>query len=243
MTCDDRAIVLGHPSYVWREGQERRLGLIRQFVSLEGARILDVGCGLGLYARRLRELGSEVYGVDIDPERVREASKSLPNIEEASAESLPYPEGFFDVVLSHEVLEHVPDDVAATREAYRVLRRGGHLVVFAPNRLYPFETHGIYWCGKYRFGNIPLVNYLPDTWRDRLCPHVRAYTRRGLRQLLDGLHGRVVVHRRIFAGYDSIAVRKPRLARLLRRLTYPLEGTPLQVLGLSHFLVYEKAQA
>ena len=243
MTSDDRAIFLGHPSYVWREGQERRIGLIRQFVSLEGARILDVGCGLGLYAHRLRELGGEVYGVDIDPERVREASKSLPNIQEASAECLPYPEGFFDVVLSHEVLEHVPDDVAATREAYRVLKRGGHLVVFAPNRLYPFETHGIYWHGEYRFGNIPLVNYLPDTWRDQLCPHVRAYTRRGLRRLFDGLRGRVVVHRRIFAGYDSIAARKPRLARLLRRVTYPLEGTPLQILGLSHFLVYEKAQA
>lgn len=242
MSCNDRAIVLGHPSYVWREGQERRLALIRRHVSLEGARILDVGCGLGLYVRRFRDFSDEVYGVDVDPERVREASRSLPNIEEASAETLPYPEGFFDVVLSHEVLEHVPDDVAATREAHRVLTPGGHLVVFAPNRLYPFETHGMYWQGKYRFGNVPLVNYLPDAWRKRLCPHVRAYTRRGLRRLFDGLSGRFVVHCCIFAGYDSIALTKPALAGFLRRVTYCLEGTPLQILGLSHFLVYEKVE-
>ncbi len=47
-------------------------------------------------------------------------------------------------------------------EIFRVLKPGGRLVLFCPNRGYPFETHGIYWRGKYHFGNIPLVNYLPQ---------------------------------------------------------------------------------
>jgi SAM-dependent methyltransferase len=238
----DKAITLGHPSYVWRAGQERRAMLIRQVARLEGARLLDAGCGLGLYMRRLRELGAEVYGVDIDPERVREASLELPHVQQASAEELPHPDGFFDLVLSHEVLEHVPDDRRAVREAYRVLKPSGRLVVFVPNRLYPFETHGFYWRGRYHFGNIPLVNYLPDRWRDRLCPHVRAYTRAGLLRLLEGLPGRVVTHRVIYAGYDNIVARWPLLGRVLRAATYALERTPLQVLGLSHFLVFEKSQ-
>ena len=46
------------------------------------------------------------------------------------------------------------------------LKPGGTIVAFAPNRLYPFETHGAYFGGRYVFGNIPLVNWLPDPLRD-----------------------------------------------------------------------------
>ncbi len=241
MHSDEKAIVLGHPSYVWRAGQERRFALIGRYAALDGARILDVGCGLGLYVRRFRDFSSQVYGIDIDPARVRDASADLPNIREGSAQALPYENDAFDLVLSHEVLEHVPDDVEAVREAYRVLRPGGRLVVFVPNRYYPFETHGVFWRGRYHYGNIPLVNYLPNSLRAKLCPHVRAYTVRGLRRLFAGHEGRIVVHKRIFAGYDNIEARYPALGALLKRVTYALENTPLQVLGLSHFLVFEKA--
>ncbi len=55
-------------------------------------------------------------------------------------------------------------------------------MLFCPNRGYPFETHGIYWRGKYKFGNIPLVNYLPRSLRDKLAPHVQIYTRRDLKK-------------------------------------------------------------
>ena len=240
MHRDEKAIYLGHPSYVWRAGLERRFSLIRQQMPLEGKRILDVGCGLGLYVRRFRDFTPEVYGVDIDPERVAEASQTLPNIQQASAEILPFPDNFFDLVLLHEILEHVPDDHAAAREAHRVLKPGGRMVIFVPNRWYPFETHGCYWRGQYHFGNIPLVNYLPTPWRNRLCPHVRAYTRRALEELLAGLPGRVVSYRCIFAGYDNILAARPALGRLLQRVTYALEKTPLQSLGLSHVIVLEK---
>jgi len=182
-----------------------------------------------------------VHGVDIDADKVRRAGLTLPNIEQASAECLPYRDESFDVVLLHEVLEHVRDDRAAVTEAYRVLRPGGHIVIFAPNRLYPFETHGAYWRDEYHFGNIPLINYLPNKLRARLCPHVRAYTRKSLLCLFQGLPGRILTQRRIFPGYDNIVARRPLLGRFLRRVTYALERTPLQFVGLSHFLVYKKA--
>ncbi|MGD8465253.1 MAG: class I SAM-dependent methyltransferase [Anaerolineae bacterium] len=244
----DRAITLGHPSYVWGFGQERRLDLIRRYAPLEQRRILDVGCGLGMYVRAFRRFSSDVYGVDIDEERVVEASRELPNLSVASAEALPFPDGTFDVVLSHEVVEHVKDDRRALADAVRVLRRpqasanrpGGRLVIFAPNRLYPFETHGAYWRGEYHFGNIPLVNYLPNRWRDRFCPHVKAYTRHGVRRLVDGLPVRVVVHTQIFPGYDKVVRRRPTLGPLLRRATYLLERTPFRIVGLSHLLVVER---
>jgi SAM-dependent methyltransferase len=248
---EDKAITLGHPSYVWRFGQERRLDLIRRYVPLEHRTILDVGCGLGMYVRAFRRFSQDVYGVDIDVEKVIQASRELPNISAAPAENLPYPSGMFDAVLLHEVIEHVADDGQALSEAVRVLREpergengngrhGGRLVVFAPNRLYPFETHGVYWRGHYHFGNIPLANYLPARLRRHLCPHVRAYTAHELRGLLAAHPVRLVVHTQIYPGYDNVARRHPALGRLLRGATYFLEHTPLRLFGLSHFVVVEK---
>jgi SAM-dependent methyltransferase len=238
---EDKAIILGHPSYVWRYGQERRLGLINRYAPLAGKRILDVGCGLGMYVRAFRRFSDEVYGVDIDTEKVAEASQELPHIHAASAEALPFPDGFFDVVLSHEVLEHLGDDRRGVEEASRVLKPGGRLVVFVPNRLWLFETHGIYWRGEYRFGNYPLVNWLPDRWRDRLAPHVRAYTRRSLRALFVGLPLRVIHHGTIYPGFDNVVARHAALARLVRGVAYTCEKLPpLNACGLSHLLVVER---
>lgn len=243
MTVEEReAAVLGCPSYLWRFGQERRLSLIKRYAPLTDKTILDVGCGLGTYVERFRNFSDRVYGVDLEASRVAEAVRRLPNLATARAEELPFPQDQFDVVLLHEVIEHVEDDRGVVQEAYRVTKPQGRIVIFAPNRLYPFETHGIYWRGRYRFGNIPLANYLPDSLRRRLVPHVRAYTRGGLLHLFEGLPHRIIVHTQIYPGYDKIEARNPTLAGLFRRLTYALERTPLRLFALSHFLVVEKRE-
>ncbi len=243
MTLAEReAAVLGCPSYLWRFGQERRLALIDRYTPLADKMILDVGCGLGTYVERFRRFSDRVYGVDLEASRVAKAARRVPNLAASRAEELPFPQGCFDVVLLHEVIEHVEDDREVVQEAYRVTKAQGRIVIFAPNRLYPFETHGVYWRGRYRFGNFPLVNYLPDNLRRRLVPHVRAYTRGGLLRLFEGLPCEIVVHTQIYPGYDEIEARSPSLARFLRRLTYALERTPLRLLALSHFLVVEKRE-
>ncbi len=228
-------VALGNPSFVWRSGQDRRLNLIRRFVPLEGARILDVGCGIGTYVRKLGELSPQAYGVDLDAARVAQGQRD--RLAVAVSEQLPFESGAFDLVLLNEVIEHVRDDAATLREACRVVRPGGHVVVYAPNRFYPFETHGVYLRKRYVFGNIPLVNYLPDMLRRRLVPHARAYTSRGIRRIMSGLSATVLVHTYAYPGFDNIAARSPTVTRLLRGLFYRLEDTPLRVFGLSHFIV------
>ena len=207
-----------------------------------GARVLVDGCGVGMYVRALRAFTPHVYALDIEAERVAEAAGVVPDahFSVAAAEMLPYREGSFDLVLSHEVIEHVADDVRVMREMVRVLRPGGRAIVFCPNRLYPFETHGHYWRGRYHFGNTPFINWLPNGLRHRLAPHVRAYTGRDLRTLLHGLPVRVVYHTQIYPGYDNVVARRPLLGRVLRTFTYTAERTPLRVFGLSHLLVVEK---
>jgi SAM-dependent methyltransferase len=232
---------LGNPSYVWRFGQERRLEMIRRYVPLEGATVLDLGCGIGAYVRRFDELGATAYGLDIDAARVRRGVEAgVARLSAGVGEQLPFRDASFDGVLLNEVIEHVDDDRATLREALRVTKPGGHVVVFAPNRLYPFETHGVYLGKRYVFGNIPLVNYLPTPLRNRLVPHARAYTKASLAAITRGLPGRWIAWTVIYPGFDNVLARQPTLGRWLRELTYRLEGTWLHRFGLSHLLVLER---
>lgn len=230
----------GAPSFVWRAGQERRLDLVRSHTALQGRRVLDAGCGVGMYMAAFQREGALVFGVEIEGDRAAEASRLVGNTAIGSVESLPFADASFDVVFSHEVLEHVGDDKRALAEMARVVHPGGQIILFVPNRLYPFETHGIEWRGRYHFGNIPFVNYLPARWRDRLCPHARAYTARDIRALFAGTPLAITHHSQIYPGFDNIVARRPALGRLLRGFFYFLERTPLRLFGLSHFVVAQR---
>jgi ubiquinone/menaquinone biosynthesis C-methylase UbiE len=240
MTHSDLAALRGEPSYVWRSGQERRLKMIEHWAKLDDARVLEHGGGLGMYASQIRRrYRAQVDLFDIEQERVHEALSEIPNALVAAAEQLPYASDTFDTLFSNEVIEHVNDDRASMSEIVRVLKVGGRAVIFCPNRWYPFETHGHYWKGEYHFGNTPLINYLPDAWRNQLVPHVRAYTKSSLSALWQNLPAKVVHHSRIYGGYDNIIARLGALGKVLHGL-YALEGTPFDTWGLSHLVVLEK---
>jgi SAM-dependent methyltransferase len=211
-------------------------------------RILENGCGVGMYVEKLSAFGGTVIGLEFDFDRTRDARARSPHILNGAGEAIPLPSATIDLILSHEVIEHVQDDRAAVREMIRVLRSpdpasgkpGGCIALFCPNRGYPFETHGIYWRGRYKFGNIPLVNYLPRALRDKLAPHVRVYSRRDLAKLFEGLPVRFIEQTVIFGAYDNIIARFGAFGRVLRAALQWLEKTPLRGLGLSHFWVVEK---
>lgn len=236
-----KAAERGNPSFVWRTGQQRRMRMIHdavgQFIT---GRVLVDGCGIGMYLSQLVASAQQAVGLDIEYERCVEAHQLTSAVLCGAGENLPLPANTFDLVLSHEVLEHVKDDRAAVAEIVRVLRPGARLVLFCPNRGYPFETHGIYWRNRYHFGNIPLVNYLPRRWRDRLAPHVRVYTHRDLACLFEGLAVRFVSRTVIFGAYDNLINRFGLVGKTIRFLLQFLERTPLRILGLSHFWVVEK---
>lgn len=236
----EKIIRLGKPSYLWRTGQRRRLEMVKKHVPLEGKKILDVGCGVGTYLKAFKQFSDDLYGTEFDPQRAKEAKKVTPNISVASAEKLPFGEAVFDVVFSHEVLEHVKDDRRAVEEAARVLKLGGYLVLFIPNRLFPFETHGFYLGKRYIFGNIPLIGYLPNFLRKKFAPHVRAYTTGEVKRLFAGLPVRLWRITQIYPGFDKIFARIPLLGDLLRRIFYFLEKTPFKIFGLSHFVIVQK---
>lgn len=244
-----RAAIRGEPSYVWRAGQERRFEMIRAAAGERiNGRLLDIGCGIGVYLERLSQFSALSSGIEFDISHARSAREKGLSVAQAAGEMLPFPKGTFDLVLSHEVLEHVQDDKASLNEIVRVLKipqpesgqLGGRLILFVPNKGYPVETHGIYLRGRYRFGNIPLINYLPRGLRNSLAPHVRVYSRRDLDRLFSQLPLQTVERKIIFGAYDNLIAKWPKLGRGIRWLLHKLEKTPLQFFGLSHFWVLER---
>ncbi|MDO9545495.1 MAG: class I SAM-dependent methyltransferase [Pelolinea sp.] len=236
-----KAAQRGEPSYVWRAGQERRLAMIREH-GAENVRgkLLVNGCGVGEYLARLATDAELAVGLDIELPRLLNAKKSNAHLVCAAGEHLPFRSKEFTAVLSNEVIEHVEDDRLAIKESSRSLKTGGVFILFCPNRGYPFETHGVYWRGRYYFGNKLFVNYLPCGLRDRLAPHVRVYSRRDLHKLFNGLPLIAELKTTIFGAYDNIIEKSSFIGKVLRAILQFLEATPLKRLGLSHFWVLRK---
>lgn len=102
---------------------------------LRGKRVLDVGCGDGSYSILAAQRGAHVVGVDLSFGMLESAQRRAKACGvcvqwcQASAESLPFPSGSFDVVMAVTLLCFVKEPLLAAREASRVLRLGGSLVV------------------------------------------------------------------------------------------------------------------
>ena len=108
---------------------------MRSLVDPIGLRVADTGCGGGIYTRAWSNLGSvSVVGVDFSAQMVtdaREASASWPGLSfiQGDATATGLPDATFDVVFSRAVVHHLPDILAAFKEAHRILNLGGTLIV------------------------------------------------------------------------------------------------------------------
>ena len=113
---------------------------------IENGRILDVGCGSGRFLKWLKEHGWDVYGVELSEKAAQNAAKSGLNVFCGELQDAGYSSGSFDAILINQVLEHVHDPMAILREANRLLKNGGRLIVGVPNiESYESRIFGEYW--------------------------------------------------------------------------------------------------
>jgi ubiquinone/menaquinone biosynthesis C-methylase UbiE len=111
----------------------RLAALFERLAPLEGRLILDVGCGKGRFARRLRERGAQVIGLDASAGMLQSAG-DLPRVR-ATARRLPFGQASFDGAIAVEIFEHLAAESvdSVCGEVARVLKPGGTFVVIDKN--------------------------------------------------------------------------------------------------------------
>lgn len=101
-------------------------------------KVLEVGCGRGIFLDRLvAEFRIRASGVDISKKAIAEAKKesiATHNLKVADACELPFPDSFFNIVISFDTLEHIKEQEKAMSEMVRVLRSGGKILIYTINK-------------------------------------------------------------------------------------------------------------
>jgi len=157
-----------------------------------GDKVLDLGCGFGRHAFEAARRGADVVALDAGRDEVEGVAATFAAMVDAGelleedlhtaavqgdALHLPFPDATFDRVICSEVLEHIPDDVAAMSELARVLRPGGTMAITVP-----------------RFGP-ELINWaLSDEYHNVPGGHIRIYRRSVLSERLQSVGLRVTGH-------------------------------------------------
>jgi SAM-dependent methyltransferase len=158
-----------------------------------GQRVLDVGCGSKPYAPWFADIASDYVGVD---------ARRGPYVDVvAAAESLPLASSSFDVVLSTQTLEHVPEPAAAVREMHRVLKAGGVLLLSTHGTAVYHPGPGDFW--RWTQEGLPKLVNDNGAWRE-------------LR--LESAGGTFACFGYLFGFYLDAALRGPALAPLRRPL-------------------------
>jgi 2-polyprenyl-3-methyl-5-hydroxy-6-metoxy-1,4-benzoquinol methylase len=98
-----------------------------------GGKLLDVGCGNGTFLARMKGLGWQVAGVEVDPKAVTQARAQGLIVYQGRLEEHNLPDNEFDAITMSHVIEHVHDPLSLLKECHRVLKPRGHLVITTPN--------------------------------------------------------------------------------------------------------------
>lgn len=167
-----------------------------------GQRVLDVGCGPGIYAQQLLARGAKVTGLDVSPAMLAQAQRKTRRLVQANfAEPLPFANASFDGVLSALAVHYVADWPAMFREFHRVLRAPGWLVFSTDHPCFSFVRAG----GEKYFA----TELTGETWRANgekiYVPHYR----RPLEEVINTLLG---------AGFQLDKLLEPKPTEEFRRV-------------------------
>ncbi|MDR1645023.1 MAG: class I SAM-dependent methyltransferase [Tannerellaceae bacterium] len=133
-------------------------------------RYLDIGCGSGWHIAKKMQEGYDAYGIEIDPEVVRQCVNSGLKVKQAINGKINYESHYFDHIRLNHVLEHLHDLDSIMSEIYRCLKPAGTLQISVPNiESYDAKIYGKYW----RHLDVPrhLYHFSKDTLSALLLKH------------------------------------------------------------------------
>jgi SAM-dependent methyltransferase len=215
----------------WYQLVRERLG------SVAGLRVLEVACGRGGFVRELTRAGAVVTGCDFSGSALRVGQEKLRRVGldrqgsglvQGDAQKLPFSDASFDLVISCETIEHLPDPWAALRETYRVTRPGGRLYLTTPNYLNFMGLYELYAVFRH-----PSREDTQPFDRRQWFPQIRRYVRRAGWTIL-GTDG--TVHQFPFLpGRSPIRFERVESNPVVRRFLSPL--------ALHYFVIAQKKDA
>jgi len=174
-----------------------RADILGLFERDPGTRLLDCGCGDGeLTAKVAETLDTEnIFGIDVSPTNVVEARiRGVKTFLGDLNRPFDFPDGFFDVVIANQVIEHIYDTDNFVREIYRVLKKGGYAVISTPNLasfhniLYLLAGRQPYWVNVSDEVYVHTWHPTQPTSKARIMgkpAHYRAFTFGALKELLE----------------------------------------------------------
>ncbi|MGH1288212.1 class I SAM-dependent methyltransferase [Bacillus toyonensis] len=122
-------------TYATRNADVSWVEMIKNITDIQNKQIIDIGCGGGIYTKELALMGAQnVVGLDFSTEILQAAKENcsdFPNISfiHGDAHSIPYPNETFDIVISRAVIHHLQDIPTFLREASRILKKNGLLIL------------------------------------------------------------------------------------------------------------------
>jgi SAM-dependent methyltransferase len=147
------------------------------YIPVGTRRVLDVGCAQGQVGAALKAAGRarEVVGLELSPQAAAEARQHLDDVVEGDIEAaqVPYPDGYFDLLLYADVLEHLKNPWDLVARQRRLLRQGGRVVVSLPN-IGHYSTLLMLLRQQWRYQELGIMDYT----------HLRFFTRPGVLDLL-----------------------------------------------------------
>lgn len=230
----------------------KRLNLLKGHLRPGEKRFLDCGCGSGAYVLALvSEFGLDAHGIEFDETKVKSA-RSNPALQhrvtQGDLQAIDSIDNSWDYAMLNEVLEHVPDDQKALDEVYRILKPGGLLFVFSPNRWFPFETHGVrlrrsgpqvpHWVPFIPYFPVRFGKYFFDYW-------ARNYWQGELGKMIRASGFSIVERNYVWLTFENISGGQPAIIRatkpVLRMISNTLENLPgIKRFGVSQMLVCRK---
>jgi hypothetical protein len=204
----------------------KRVRYMLDHVDFTHKKVIDCGCGRGAYVLAMLDLGLDAWGIEVNRDKVTEFKQK------------------------HPTASRVPDDTTALSEINRVLRQHGTLIIFAPNRLFSFETHGVYIKNRQNHRSIPpyvpFIPYIPLSIGQKVFYYwARNYWPGELRRLVRN-SGFTITHTGyLWQTFENISGQQPTVIKMFspvfRKTAALLEKVPVvQAMGISQVIIAEK---
>ncbi|MBI2596284.1 class I SAM-dependent methyltransferase [Candidatus Daviesbacteria bacterium] len=110
------------------------LKLVENLTTLNGKKLLDIGCATGFLLELAKEKGCDCYGTEISTFAAKEAEKKFPGkIYCGDFEKMPYKKTGFDIITMADVIEHLPNPISILQKVKKILKPNGYLIIVTPN--------------------------------------------------------------------------------------------------------------